>query len=61
MAPEPGHLAVEYPEQPPRTPAPTPGTTAGSTFGDECLCSTKDRKAYGHVDTLAVPARIEGS
>ena len=61
MAPEPGHLAVEYPEDnPTRTPSPTPGTTGGSTFGDECLCSTNDRKAYGHVDTLAVPARIEG-
>jgi len=61
MAPEPGHLAVEYPEDNPAwTPPATPGATAGSTFGDECLCSTTDRKAYGHVDTLAVPARIEG-
>ena len=32
----------------------------GRTFGDECLCSTRDRKSFGHVDTLAVPARIEG-
>jgi predicted NBD/HSP70 family sugar kinase len=61
MAPEPGHLDVEYPEdhltwEPP----PTPGPAKGRTFGDECLCSTKDRKKYGHLDTLAVPARIEG-
>ena len=60
MAPEPGHLSVEYPEdQPGWTRPPAPGTVAGRTFGDECLCSTKERKAYGHVDTLAVPARIE--
>jgi predicted NBD/HSP70 family sugar kinase len=60
MAPEPGHLAVEYPEDDPLwTAPPRPDTVAGRTFGDECLCSTKDRKAYGHVDTLAVPARIE--
>ncbi len=61
MAPEPGHLAAEYPEDmPPAMRSATPSTVAGQTFADECLCSTKDRKAYGHVDTLAVPARIEG-
>ena len=61
MAPEPGHLAVEYPEdQRTWTPPDTPGTAEGRTFEDECLCSRGDRKAYGHVDTLAVPARIEG-
>ena len=61
MAPEPGHLAVEYPEdQPGRTPHDPPSTAEGRTFDDECLCSRGDRKAYGHVDTLAVPARIEG-
>lgn len=61
MAPEPGHLDVEYPEDHPTwEPPPTPSTAKGRTFGDECLCSTKDRKKYGHPDTLAVPARIEG-
>lgn len=61
MAPEPGHIAVEYPEdQPMWSPPPTPGAAASWTFGDECLCSTRDRKSYGHLDTLAVPARIEG-
>ena len=61
MAPEPGHLAVEYPEDNPMwEPPPSPSTAGGRTFDDECLCSTKDRKTYGHVDTLAVPARIEG-
>ena len=61
MAPEPGHLAVEYPQDNPVwTPPPVPSTAEGRTFDDECLCSTRDRKAYGHVDTLAVPARIEG-
>ena len=61
MAAEPGHLAVEYPEDNPMwIPPSSPSTAQGRTFGDECMCSTKDRKAYGHVDTLAVPARIEG-
>jgi predicted NBD/HSP70 family sugar kinase len=61
MAPEPGHVAAEYPEDmPPAARSATPSTVADRTFADECLCSTKDRKAYGHVDTLAVPARIEG-
>ena len=32
----------------------------GRTFGDECLCSTRDRRKYGHLDVLAVPVRIEG-
>jgi predicted NBD/HSP70 family sugar kinase len=60
MAPEPGHLPVEYPEdQVTWTRPPTSTTVAGRTFGDECLCSTRDRKHYGHLDTLAVPARIE--
>lgn len=61
MAPEPGHLAAEYPEdQPGWKPPSAPSTVAGRTFDDECLCSTEHRKAYGHVDTLATPARIEG-
>ena len=38
-----------------------PSTAEGRTFSDECLCSTKERRAYGHVETLAVPARIEGT
>ena len=60
MAPEPGHLAAEYPQDRQGwTPPPVPGTVAGRTFDDECLCSTKEHKAYGHVETLAVPARIE--
>lgn len=60
LAPEPGHLQVEYPEDNPMwEPPPTPQTAGGRTFGDECLCSTKDRKKYGHVETLATPARIE--
>jgi predicted NBD/HSP70 family sugar kinase len=61
MAPEPGHLDVEYPEDNPAwTPPDTPSPAGPRTFGDECLCSTTDRKKYGHLDTLAVPARIEG-
>ena len=61
MAPEPGHLAVEYPEDNPVwTAPPTREPGVARTFGDECLCSATDHKAYGHVDTLAVPARIEG-
>jgi predicted NBD/HSP70 family sugar kinase len=61
MAPEPGHLYAEHPEDNTlwKSP-PTPSTADGGTFDDECLCSTKDRKKYGHVDCLAVPARIEG-
>jgi len=61
MAPEPGHLPVEYPEDQPgwSLPAWRPSTAEGRTFSDECLCSTKERRAYGHVETLAVPARIE--
>ena len=61
MAPEPGHLAVEYPEDIPMWDAPdTPRPGQARTFGHECLCSTRDRKKFGHLDTLAVPARIEG-
>lgn len=61
MAPEPGHIPVEYPEdQPAWVRPPTPPAVAGRTFGDECLCSTRNRKHYGHLDTLATPARIEG-
>ena len=61
MASEPGHMPVEHPEDNPLwEPPPTPKTAEGRTFGEECLCSTRDRKKYGHVDTLAVPARIEG-
>jgi predicted NBD/HSP70 family sugar kinase len=61
MAPEPGHVAAEYPEDMPHAArSAAPSTVAGQTFADECLCSTKGRKAHGHVDTLAVPARIEG-
>ena len=63
MAPEPGHLAVEYPKNPAAkrdddsSPQPAPGPM---TFKDECSCSTKSSKKYGHVDTLATPSRIEG-
>jgi predicted NBD/HSP70 family sugar kinase len=61
MAPEPGHLAAEYPQDEPGwQPPPTPSSATGRTFADECLCSALERKAYGHVDTLASPARIEG-
>ncbi len=61
MAPEMGHLPAEHPEDSLTwEPPPTPGTAESRTFGDECLCSTRDRKKYGHVDALAVPARIEG-
>lgn len=61
VAPEPGHLAVEYPQDDPGWQRPpTPNAATGRTFADECLCSTLERKAYGHVDTLATPARIEG-
>jgi predicted NBD/HSP70 family sugar kinase len=61
MAGEPGHVHAEHPEDNPLwKPPPTPSTAEGRTFGDECLCSTKDHKEYGHVDCLAVPARIEG-
>jgi predicted NBD/HSP70 family sugar kinase len=61
MAPEPGHLAVEYPQDEPGwEPPPTPIAATGRTFAHECLCSALERKAYGHVDTLASPARIEG-
>jgi predicted NBD/HSP70 family sugar kinase len=61
MAPEPGHLSAEYPEDDPLwDPPPTPSTGQSRTFGQECLCSTRDHKKYGHVETLAVPVRIEG-
>lgn len=61
MAPEPGHLSVEYPEDNPEwTPPGTLGPVKARTFADACLCSTADRLKYGHLDTLAVPARIEG-
>jgi len=61
MAPEPGHLDVEYPEDNPAwTPPDTPSPAGPRAFGDECLCSATGRKKYGHLDTLAVPARIEG-
>lgn len=59
MAPEPGHLFAEHPDDDPSWKPPTPSTAEGRTFVDECLCSTRDKK-YGHVDCLAVPARIEG-
>jgi predicted NBD/HSP70 family sugar kinase len=63
MAPEIGHLHAEHPEDTPGWgDLPASGSGERRTFGDQCLCSskTKDRKAYGHVDCLAVPARIEG-
>lgn len=61
MAPEPGHIPVEYPEDQPDWERPSaPAAVAGRTFDDECLCSTPNRKHYGHLDTLATPARIEG-
>ena len=61
MAPEPGHIVVEYPEdQPGWSRPPTPSAAAALTFGDQCRCSTPGREHYGHLDTLATPARIEG-
>jgi predicted NBD/HSP70 family sugar kinase len=61
MAPEPGHLDVEYPEDDPAwTPPDTLSPIKAKTFDDECLCSSTGRRKYGHLDTLAVPARIEG-
>jgi predicted NBD/HSP70 family sugar kinase len=62
MAAEPGHLHAEHPQDNPswEPPSSAPSTAEGRTFDDECLCSTKDRKKYGHVDCVAVPARIEG-
>ena len=61
MAPEPGHLDVEYPEDNPAWRPPGGHRPASArTFADGCLCSTADRRKYGHLDTLAVPARIEG-
>ena len=61
MAPEPGHLDVEYPEDDPAwRPPDAPSPAKARTFADGCLCSTADRGKYGHLDTLAVPARIEG-
>lgn len=61
MAPEPGHLAVEYPEDwasAKRRPLRNPGKAPA--FDDECMCSIDGHKFYGHVDTLATPGRIEG-
>jgi predicted NBD/HSP70 family sugar kinase len=57
MAPEPGHLAVDYPKIPAGD-----GNRPGKrpAFDDECLCSTRSHKRYGHVDTMATPSRIEG-
>jgi hypothetical protein len=62
MAPEPGHLAVEYPRVPDGAEKRTHARDGGMrlAFGDECLCSSRDHKMYGHVDTLATPSRIEG-
>ena len=60
MAPEPGHLAVDYPKDPDGSRPPPGEASEGRTFDDECMCSTKDHKMYGHVDTLATPSRIEG-
>jgi predicted NBD/HSP70 family sugar kinase len=60
LAPEPGHLTVEYPDDTRTERLPSQRTAKGLTFSDECLCSRRDRKAFGHVDTLATPARIEG-
>ena len=61
MAPEPGHLAVDY-----RIPgdvgkrSPALDTGKRLTFDDECPCSTTGHPMYGHVDTVATPSRIEG-
>lgn len=62
IAPEPGHLAVDYPDIPDGDGNRPHAVGSGQdlTFSDECLCSTKDHKMYGHVDTLATPSRIEG-
>ena len=61
MAPEPGHITVEYPTISDRDRPPMrAGADQGLAFDDECACSTKDHMTYGHVDTLATPSRIEG-
>jgi predicted NBD/HSP70 family sugar kinase len=62
LAPEPGHLAVDYPKIADSGGARPPARDAGKglTFDDECRCSSRDHKMYGHVDTLATPSRIEG-
>jgi predicted NBD/HSP70 family sugar kinase len=61
MAPEPGHLAVDYriPEGASKRPLAL-DTGKRLNFDDECLCSRTGHKMYGHVDTVATPSRIEG-
>ena len=61
MAPEPGHLAVEFPQDCPGFAGRRPSQDAGGfTFDDECMCSIETRKIYGHVDAVATPGRIQG-
>jgi len=62
MAPEPGHLAVDYPRISEGTRKRPLALDTGKrlTFDDECLCSTRDHRMFGHVDTVATPSRIEG-
>jgi predicted NBD/HSP70 family sugar kinase len=60
MAPEPGHLAVEYPKAAGGRRPVAGAADKGSTFEDPCLCSTETRKMYGHVDALATPSRVQG-
>jgi predicted NBD/HSP70 family sugar kinase len=63
MAMEPGHLTVEYGTNlaPTQLPIPPRSATADSDqprgFADPCSCHPYK---YGHVDTLATPARIRG-
>src|SRR5262249_51898208 len=62
MAPQPGHLAGDYPrisEGTRKRPLPL-GTGKRLTFDGQCLCSTRDHRLVGHVDTVATPSRIEG-
>ena len=62
MAPEPGHLAVDYPRIPDGAGKRPLALDTGKrlTFDDECMCSKIGHKRYGHVDTVATPSRIEG-
>jgi predicted NBD/HSP70 family sugar kinase len=62
MAPEPGHLAVDYPKIPEGAGTRPLALDTGKrlNFDDECLCSRTGHKMYGHLDTVATPSRIEG-
>jgi len=62
MAPEPGHLAIDYPRIPEGAGKRPLALDTGKrlAFDDECLCSSRDHRMFGHVDTVATPSRIEG-